>query len=382
MAESRATHAGENAWPAASFWGGRKVFVTGHTGFKGSWLSLWLADLGADVLGYALEPPTTPNMFVQADVASGVRSTIADVRDFDRLARTVAGFRPDVVIHMAAQSVVKRGYESPIETYQTNVLGTVHLFEAVRRLGDGCAVINVTSDKCYAHDDHAAAFVEGDPMGGDDPYSSSKGCAELVTTAWRSSYFPPAELARHGVALASARAGNAIGGGDWTAHQLIPDLIRAFSVGEPCPIRSPTAVRPWQFVLEPLRGYLVLAERLALNGSSFASAWNFGPARDDSRPVAWIADQLRERWGAGAAWSFDSRTHPNEAPALRLDASRAARGLDWHPAVGLDEALDWVVEWYHGCRDGDVAAITGAQLKRYEQRVRGTNGLLPDALSC
>lgn len=351
-----------------SFWQGRRVFLTGHTGFKGSWLALWLDTLGADVTGYSLEPPTRPSLYDQAGVSATLRSITADIRDFSRLAAAVADCRPEVVIHMAAQSVVQRGYADPIETYSANVMGTVHLFEAVRRLGTGCVVVNVTSDKCYAHRASGVGYREDEPMGGDDPYSNSKGCAELVTTAFRQSFFPPASLGRHGVALASARAGNAIGGGDWTADQLIPDLMRAFTSGRPCPIRNPEAIRPWQFVLEPLRGYLMLAQRLAKNGPSVASSWNFGPADDDARPVSWIADRLTQLWSGAASWARDPKAHPPEAPVLRLDASKAAACLGWRPALSLEGALDWIVEWYRGWDGGDeLGRLTRLQIDRYER---------------
>jgi CDP-glucose 4,6-dehydratase len=358
------------AVPDRSFWRGRRVLVTGHTGFKGSWLSLWLDALGADVTGYSLTPPTSPSLYDQADVARTLRSVIADVRDCDRLAAVVADVSPSIVIHMAAQSVVKRGYADPIETYAVNVMGTVHLLEAVRRLGTPCAVVNVTSDKCYAHRATGPGYREGDPMGGDDPYSNSKGCAELVTTAWRQSYFPVAALGQHGVALASARAGNAIGGGDWTPDQLIPDLIRSFAAERPCLIRRPEAIRPWQFVLEPLRGYLLLAERLAADGASFASGWNFGPVDADAQPVEWIADRLASGWGSSASWVRDRAAHPPEASVLKLDASKAAAQLGWRPALPLPDALDWIIEWYRAwTRGDDVGALTREQLARYESRL-------------
>lgn len=354
--------------PDRAFWAGRRVFLTGHTGFKGSWLSLWLRGLGAEVTGYALEPPTHPSLYEQAGVGDNLRSVTADIRDYPRLTAALAECRPEVVIHMAAQSVVKRGYEDPIETYATNVMGTVHLFEAIRRLDGGCAVVNVTSDKCYAHREEGPGYREEDPMGGNDPYSNSKGCAELVTTSFRRSFFPPEAYSRHGVALASARAGNAIGGGDWTANQLIPDLIRAFRAGHPCPIRSPASIRPWQFVLEPLRGYLLLAERLVRHGSDFSSGWNFGPADDDAKPVSWIADSLARAWGGAAAWTPDTRAHAAETAILRLDASKAASGLGWRPAVRLADGLDWITEWYRAwATGGDLRATTVAQIDRYER---------------
>jgi len=350
-----------------SFWRGRRVFVTGHTGFKGSWLSLWLQSLGADVTGFALEPPTRPSLFDEASVADGMRSIIADIRDLQALSTSLQEARPEVVIHMAAQSVVKEGYADPIETYSVNVLGTVHLFDALRRLGRGCVVVNVTSDKCYAHRKSGPPYTESDPMGGDDPYSSSKGCSELVTTSFRQSFFPPTELDRHGVALASARAGNAIGGGDWTPDQLIPDLIRAFQGGSPCLIRSPEGIRPWQFVLEPLRGYLMLAESLHARGAEYASGWNFGPPAEDARAVAWIADRLKTAWGGDAAWAVDERAHPGEAAVLRLDASKSERLLGWRSALSLDRALDWIVEWYRGRAEGaPQRELTQMQIDRYE----------------
>jgi CDP-glucose 4,6-dehydratase len=354
--------------PNRSFWKNRRVILTGHTGFKGSWLSLWLDALGANVTGYALEPPTQPSLFEQAKVAGVVRSIFADVRDFPRLKAAVAESRPEVVIHMAAQSVVRRGYEDPIETYSSNVMGTVHVLEALRQLKHPCVVVNVTSDKCYANQEWLWGYRENEPMGGRDPYSNSKGCAELVTTAYRESFFSPTAIERHGVALASARAGNAIGGGDWTTDQLIPDLLRAFLRGQPCPIRNPSAIRPWQFVLEPLRGYLVLAERLAEDPSRFASGWNFGPAEADVKPVSWIADELTRLWGNRASWSLDTGAHPREAYSLKLDTSKSRACLDWHPALQLNQALEWIVEWYRAFQAGaDLRAITRTQIQRYEE---------------
>jgi CDP-glucose 4,6-dehydratase len=350
-----------------SFWKGRRVFLTGHTGFKGSWLSLWLNALGADVVGYSLDPPTQPNLFEQAEVANCVRSIRGDIRDFPRLKAAIAESRPTVVIHMAAQSIVRRGYDDPIETYSSNVMGTVHLFEAVRHLGGPCAVINVTSDKCYVNREWVWGYREDEPMGGRDPYSNSKGCAELVTTAYRESYFPTASLERHGVAVASARAGNAIGGGDWTTDQLIPDLMRAFLAGQSCLIRNPSAIRPWQFVLEPLRGYLMLAERLTEDASQFASGWNFGPAEADAKPVSWIADELAQSWGSGASWRQDVAAHPREAHLLKLDASKASVCLNWRPVLCLNQALEWIVDWYRALQTGaDLRRMTQTQIERYE----------------
>jgi CDP-glucose 4,6-dehydratase len=354
-----------------SFWKGRRVFLTGHTGFKGSWLSLWLDALGANVTGYALEPPTEPSLFLQAEIGSLVRSISGDVRDFPGLQTAMKECRPEVVIHMAAQSVVRKGYDDPINTYSSNVMGTVHVFEAVRQLNQPCVVVNVTSDKCYENREWHWGYRESEPMGGRDPYSNSKGCAELVTTAYRESFFPPAALERHGVAVASARAGNAIGGGDWTSNQLIPDLMRAFLGNRSCLIRNPSAIRPWQFVLEPLRGYLTLAERLAENGSEFSCGWNFGPVEADAKPVSWIADKLVRSWGGDAAWNQDEAPHPREAHFLKLDASRAKACLAWEPLLPLELGLDWIVEWYRAFQAGaDLRRLTREQIERYESLSR------------
>lgn len=350
-----------------SFWKGRRVLLTGHTGFKGSWLSLWLDALGAKVTGYALGPPTQPNLFEQLGVASTIRSIRADIRDFPRLKSAIAECSPQVVIHMAAQSVVRRGYADPIETYSSNVMGTVNVLEALRQLRQPCAVVNVTSDKCYENREWVWGYRENEPMGGRDPYSNSKGCAELVTTAYRESFFSPDSIEQHGIALASARAGNAIGGGDWTSDQLIPDIMRAFLAGRPCLIRNPSAFRPWQFVLEPLRGYLMLAERLTGDGPRFASGWNFGPVDADAKPVSWIADELARSWGNRSSWNKDPADHPREAHALKLDASKAGICLDWHPVLPLQQALEWIVEWYRAYQLGhDLERLTRSQIERYE----------------
>jgi CDP-glucose 4,6-dehydratase len=353
--------------PDRSFWKSRRVFLTGHTGFKGSWMSLWLEALGADVTGYALSPPTEPSLFEQAGVTHSIHSIFADLRDFDRLKAAIAASRPEVIIHMAAQTVVSRGYADPIETYSTNVMGTVNLFEAVRQLKHPCAVVNVTSDKCYENNEWVWAYRENDRMGGHDPYSNSKGCAELVTSAFRDSYFSPEKFEQHGVGIASARAGNVIGGGDWTANQLIPDLMRAFLADQPCLIRNPLATRPWEFVLEPLRGYLMLAEALAKDPKAFASGWNFGPAEDDAKPVQWIADKLVGSWGKTAKWALDAAAHPHEAHLLKLDASKAKVYLKWHPVLPLNKALEWIVTWYRAYQDqADLGALTRSQIQQYE----------------
>lgn len=350
-----------------SFWRGRKVFITGHTGFKGSWLCLWLHALGADVTGYALSPPTNPSLFEQANVGNCVKSLHGDVRDFQQLKNAVQDCQPDVVIHMAAQTVVRIGYDNPIETYSTNVMGTVHLLEAIRQLKRPCVVVNVTSDKCYLNREWAWGYREDEPMGDRDPYANSKGCSELVTYSYRESFFPLSAFDKHQVALGSARAGNVIGGGDWTPNQLIPDLLRSFLGGESCMIRSPFSIRPWQFVLEPLNGYLMLAEHMAKN-PRFAQGWNFGPVDTDAKPVFWIANHLVKSWGEGASWTQDLGTHPHEAHYLKLDASMANLHLGWRARLPLQEALDWVVEWYRLHKSGaDLRKITETQIERYDE---------------
>jgi len=354
-----------------SFWKARRVFVTGHTGFKGSWLSLWLRELGADVTGYSLPPPTQPSLFEQANVANCTKSILGDLRDYPRLKAALIECRPEVVIHMAAQSVVRRGYDDPIETYSSNVMGTVNLLEALRTSDLNCVVVNVTSDKCYQNNEWIWGYREGDRLGGHDPYSNSKACAELVASAFCDSYFNKPDQAEIRVALASARAGNVIGGGDWTANQLIPDLLRAFLGKTPCLIRSPNAIRPWQFVMEPLRGYLMLAERLASERALTGSGWNFGPDDRDARPVSWIADRLKNLWGNTAAWTSDSASHPREAQLLKLDTSKARGQLRWTPALPLEDALAWIVEWYQVYAAGkDLRPITVQQIHRYQDLCR------------
>ena len=352
-----------------SFWRSKHVFLTGHTGFKGGWLSLWLQQLGAVVTGYALQPPTTPNLFEKAHVGAGMTSIIGDIRDGARLQAAVGDASPDIVVHMAAQPLVRRSYIDPVETYSTNVMGTAHLLEAVRQCASVRAVVNVTTDKCYENREWVWPYRENEAMGGYDPYSSSKGCAELVTAAYRNSYFNVKDYAQHRLALASARAGNVIGGGDWAENRLVPDILRAFSSGEPVMIRNPQAVRPWQHVLEPLRGYLILAERLFTNGASYAEAFNFGPLEDDAQPVEWIVIQLAAKWGEAAAWSLDVADHPHEASLLRLDVSKAAERLAWRPILDLDSGLQLTVDWARAARDGqDMHAFTLAQINDYQNR--------------
>ncbi|QKY11238.1 CDP-glucose 4,6-dehydratase [Janthinobacterium lividum] len=351
----------------AAFWHGKRVFLTGHTGFKGGWLSLWLQQLGADVTGYALDAPTSPSLFEAASVARGMRSIIGDVRDGDAVKRAMAVARPDIVIHMAAQPLVRYSYVNPVETYSTNVMGVVNLLEAVRATPGVRAVVNVTSDKCYENREWPWGYRENEAMGGYDPYSNSKGCAELVTAGYRSSFFHADKYAEHGVALGSGRAGNVIGGGDWALDRLIPDMLRAIGAGEPVMIRNPHAIRPWQHVLEPLSGYLTLAEKLYTEGPVHAEGWNFGPYDTDAKPVEWIVERMTQEWGAGASWTLDGQDHPHEATYLKLDCSKARGQLGWHPRWDIGQTIAKIVEWHKACDQGaDMRAMTRAQIVTYQ----------------
>ena len=433
------------------FWKDKRVLVTGHTGFKGGWLCLWLQQMGVKVVGYSLDPPSSPSLFELAKVSEGMISLHGDVRDLPKLMATMQEHQPEIVIHMAAQSLVRYSYANPVETYATNVMGTVNVLEAVRHAGGTRAALIVTSDKCYENRERAQGYREDEPMGGYDPYSSSKGCAELVTAAYRNSYFKepldehpkkdvpspfmggeaetgkgpvdlfPAERERglsahpgqkrkdggelhqgfepshphpnpppsrgrelnqgflnksgapqRTVAIASARAGNVIGGGDWAEDRLVPDIVRAFMQRQPVTIRCPDAVRPWQFVLEPLRGYLQLIELLWEQGGRYAEAWNFGPDEDDAKPVSWIADHLVTLWGEGARWTRDGSVQPHEAAYLKLDCAKAKTRLDWHPKLSLSPALEWTVAWYQAHqKKTDMRRFTLEQIARYQTLVDG-----------
>ncbi|MGV7240786.1 CDP-glucose 4,6-dehydratase [Caballeronia sp. M23-90] len=351
-----------------AFWRGKKVFLTGHTGFKGSWLTLWLQALGAHVTGFALAPDTTPNLFMLGGVSDGIQSIIGDIRDRALLASAMKEARPDIIIHMAAQPLVRESYVTPVETYETNVMGTVHVLDAVRQVPGVRSVVIVTTDKCYENREWEWGYRENEAMGGYDPYSSSKGCAELVTSAYRNSFFNPSTYAKHGVAVGSGRAGNVIGGGDWAADRLIPDIMRAISQGETVNIRNPHAIRPWQHVLEPLSGYLMLAEKLYTDGPGFAEAWNFGPNDSDAKPVQAIVERLTSQWGDGAQWRLDGGSHPHEATFLKLDCSKAHARLGWRPRWDLNHTLDTIVAWYRSAaRDEDLKTVTLAQIDEYTQ---------------
>lgn len=350
-----------------SFWRGKRVLLTGHTGFKGSWLALWLQELGAILTGYALAPITTPNLFDVLHVADGMKSVIGDVRDPENLRRLIQEARPEIILHLAAQPLVRKSYADPVETYSTNIMGLVNLFEAVRATGGVKALVNVTSDKCYENREWAYGYREIDAMGGYDPYSSSKGCAELVTAAYRRSFFDGSDHASH-VAVATARAGNVIGGGDWSTDRLIPDILRAVTSREAVLIRNPSAVRPWQHVLEPLSGYLILAERLfGESGRAYADGWNFGPSADDSRSVEWIVNRITQLWGDGALWKQDPVPGPHEAHFLALDCLKAHRELHWHPIWSIGTAIEKIIEWHRAFISGqEMRSFTLKQLAEYK----------------
>ncbi|MEO8813496.1 MAG: CDP-glucose 4,6-dehydratase [Caulobacteraceae bacterium] len=353
-----------------NFWRGKRVFLTGHTGFKGAWLALWLNDLGAEVTGYSLPPPTDPSLFALARVGERMTHIEGDVRDLDSLAAALRASRAEIVIHMAAQSLVRASYDDPVATYAVNVMGTVNLLEAVRRVGGVRAAVCVTSDKCYENRETATPCREGDAMGGYDPYSSSKGAAELVVSAWRRSFFNPATHREHGVGLASVRAGNVIGGGDWAADRLVPDMMRAFAAGRRPVIRFPGSIRPWQHVLAPLAGYMAVAERLWSGDVTAADGWNFGPADDDAREVGFVADRLAALWGGGADWETTGEPQPHEATFLRLDCSKARSALGWRPAWALEEGLRRTVEWYKARAGGaDTRRLCLDQLMAYASAI-------------
>lgn len=333
------------------FWHGRRVLVTGHTGFKGSWLALWLSQLGARVSGCALPtPPTTPSLFEQTSSAETIRHHITDIRDLDSVCRVFDDEQPEIVFHLAAQALVREGYRSPLDTITTNVTGTANILEAARQTSPVRAVVVVTSDKCYENREWLWPYRENESLGGHDPYSASKACAEILTAAWRSSF------ARSDLAIASARAGNVIGGGDWANDRLVPDAVRAWASGRDLQVRRPHAVRPWQHVLEPLHGYLILAQALASGNG--AEAWNFGPSEDDMVAVGHLLDRLAAYWGSGASWSVDGKEHAHEAQNLRLDSTKARTRLDWKPVWSLDEALRRTAIWYR-------TWLTGADMRRY-----------------
>lgn len=350
------------------FWNGKKVFLTGHTGFKGSWLCLWLSSMGAEITGYSLEPSTFPSLFDLCHIKDLLKNNvIADIRDSSKLNLAIQQAQPEIVIHMAAQPLVRESYMSPVETYEVNVMGTVNLLEAVRNCKSVVSVVNVTTDKCYENKEWNWGYRENEPLGGYDPYSSSKACSELVTSAYRNSFLND-QIGDRKIAVASARAGNVIGGGDWAADRLVPDSVRSILNGQKIIIRNPHSIRPWQHVLEPLSGYLLLAENLYKQGENYASAWNFGPSDDDAKPVEWIVQEICRKWH-GASYEVDiSSSHPHEAQYLKLDCSKAIVELKWHPRWSLGQAIDKILEFTIAYQKGEsLIDICARQIKEYQQ---------------
>lgn len=350
-----------------AFWKNKKVFLTGYTGFKGSWQALWLQKLGARVIGYSLPAPTTPSLHDLAKVGEGMQCIEGDIRDIELLNKTIATYQPEIVIHMAAQSLVLPSYIDPLTTYSTNIMGTANLLEAVRHCESVRVVVNVTSDKCYENSGENRSFREADPMGGFDPYSSSKGCAELVTNAYRSSFFSGTRNGERSVAIATTRAGNVVGGGDWSPYRLVADIMRAFLANRSVVIRNPESTRPWQHALEPLEGYLCLAQHMWQENTVYSEAWNFGPDEHDTRAVSWVADELVRLWGGKAEWGRDVNSYPKEASSLRLDCAKAKSRLGWSPKLNLPTALAWTVEWFKAYHAGsDMRLVTEKQIDRYQ----------------
>ena len=332
----------------SSFWKNKKVLLTGHTGFKGSWLSLWLQKLGVDLIGFSKSVPTKPSLFELADIGKNMTSIMGDITSIENITNVVKQHNPEIIVHMAAQSLVHKSYDQPLETFSTNIMGTVNLLEAIRNTSKKCVIINVTSDKCYENQELSRGYKENDPMGGYDPYSSSKGCAELITSSFRNSFFKDSNNKDYDISLASVRAGNVIGGGDWADNRIVPDIMRGILDKKIIKIRNPTSVRPWQYVLEPLRGYLELAEKLYNYKSEYTESWNFGPEIDDAKPVSWLVNEIVEMWGENIEVDFDNDDldHKHETNFLRLDCSKAKSKLKWNPKIKLEEGLKLTVNWY------------------------------------
>ncbi len=352
----------------SGFWNNKKVLVTGHTGFKGSWLCLWLQELGANVVGYALAPPSDPNLFQEANVEQGMTSLFGDIRDLGEMQKAIDKYKPEIIIHMAAQPLVRYSYNNPVETYSTNVMGTVNVLEAIRKCSNVKAVLVITTDKCYENKEWLWGYREDDPVGGHDPYSSSKACAELVIAAYRKSYF---NGDTNQISLASARAGNVIGGGDWATDRLLPDMVRAITECRPVQIRNQNAVRPWQHVLEPLYGYLLLAQRLYEDGEAYAEGWNFGPNDSDAKPVQWVVEKVIQRWGEDVSWTVDNDMHPHEAHYLKLDCSKARTRLNWQPKWTLEQSLERITAWHIAHQSGqDMRKFSLNQINDYQEALK------------
>ena len=349
------------------FWKNKNILITGHTGFKGSWLSIWLKTLGANITGYALPPPTNPSLFKLAKVCEGMNSIEGDIRDLDRITAVLKKHSPEILIHMAAQPLVVKSYEDPYNTFTTNMLGTLNILEGVRHSESIKTVIIVTSDKCYQNKEWIWGYREHDNLGGIDPYSNSKACAELITSAYRNSYFQKPKSPSKNISVATVRAGNVIGGGDWAQDRLIPDIMNSLFDDSLITIRNPESIRPWQFVLEPLDGYLTLAEQLHANGNEYAESWNFGPNESDAQTVDWIVKKLSALWGSEVSCKVLPQSHPYESKYLKLDCSKAHQKLQWKPKLNLNTTLEWVIEWYRGyCNNSNLKELTEKQIKTYQ----------------
>ena len=350
------------------FWKGKKILLTGHTGFKGSWMSLWLQELGTELVGFSKSVPTQPSLYEEANIQDGMTSIFGDIRRYEDLERVIREYKPEIIIHMAAQSLVRKSYQEPIETFSTNVMGTLNVFEAVREIGKSCIIINVTSDKCYKNVGKTSGYVETDTLGGHDPYSSSKGCAELITSSYNNSFFD-SNTNKSNISIASVRAGNVIGGGDWSEDRLIPDIMKGVIKNSTIRIRNPKSVRPWQFVLEPLQGYLLLTEKLAENSSEYNQAWNFGPNERDAKDVSFLIQKITEEWKDEINFEYET-SEIFEEKLLILNSNKANKKLGWHPKMSLELTVKWIVEWYKKYKEGeDMKKITEEQIKKYSQLI-------------
>ena len=349
------------------FWNKKKVFLTGHTGFKGSWLSLWLQKLNAEVIGFSKDIPTNPSLFELANIEDGMNSIIGNICDYNKLEKSIKEHQPEIVIHMAAQAILRESYNNPIETYATNVMGTVNLLETIRKIGSVKVILNVTTDKCYEPNKSSEGYVETDRLGGYDPYSNSKACSELLTSSFRNSFFNPKEHHKHGISLASCRAGNVIGGGDWGKDRLIPDIMRGILNNEIIRIRNPSSTRPWQYVLDPLNGYLTLAEKLWSFGSKFSEGWNFGPQEKNEKSVKWIVEKLTYQWSKNIKWDIDNSVNPHEENYLRLNCKKANSKLGWMPKLNLEQGLEWTIKWYKEYQqNNNMKEITEHQIEEFQ----------------